>query len=493
MADKKDANVGNAGDQTQENRTDMEISEPAAPNPADVESPYLKDNRDGALAAAWRRMIDYDKVALQQKRDFSSVRSWVISLSLLTSAGGVMATFLSDVQNAQTLFAVFLIMAAIGAIFAVYLIWHLTGRNLLYHSIAILMVAAFIIALNQMSWLSGFLRAALIIMPIASVALLNFASQYATSSAWIEYRYNAELIRTQIYLYRTRSGPYFGKEGEARQEELLYAVAQIDGRLNDLKNFQALPFVQTQTEELDKAIEEHAKRSSNGEDLGMHVLDPRKYLEWRLRDQLSWYINKVKNDYKFARRERIASLAVAGLGSLLVALDADFAGLVAITTAAGIALSQWSEIRMHGATYANFHRTALQLQNKQAEYSVRYADNPSPEMVSNFIQEIEAIFANEQVEWRKQAMERLMNTDQSIMSTLKPDVLDGKEGADGQTVAFIPPQMLSVSAMSADPDNPLPFHNGKLNDKTSTNGSSSESVIDEELSSEEFPDISPVG
>ena len=134
-------------------------------------APTQKAPPDPALIAAWRRLLDFDNKSTSEKMDYQRIRMWVLWLSFLSSALAVVSAF------------------PVGDL------------------------------------LHFLFRVALVMLPVASVALMNFAREYATSTDWIEYRVTAELIRTQIYLYRMEAGEYTQKDTQSQQKLLLGKIS----------------------------------------------------------------------------------------------------------------------------------------------------------------------------------------------------------------------------------------------------------------------------
>lgn len=336
---------------------DPKTEDRAKPDETAVESAALA--ADTALMAAWRRFLDYDTISTEQKRNFIQIRSWVIVLILFTSTFAVFTTFLPE------------------------------GH-----------------------FLRELLRLALIIMPVAAVAVINYASQYASTGAWVEYRVSAEIIRSQIYLYRARAGDYKDKDTFERQQLLLKAIDEANDRITQQNA--ALPYLQpTDDQTLTAQILERTKP-----DDGVSPLTIDQYIAWRAKPQMNWYIDKIRDDYVRAKRVSWLALVIGGLGSVISAVVPDYVGLVAITTAAGVALAQYSSVRMYGATYGIFHQAASDLQNMLNQWEILPKSQTTPEDEANTILALENILQREREAWRYQALETQTNTEQAIYQNL---------------------------------------------------------------------------
>jgi len=337
---------------------------------ADIEAAqrvmYTKD--DGALRAAWRRLLDYDDIAYRQKKNYIDLRQIILWIAVFSSFfAALSATFFVAGSQFQTLMTVILIA-----------------------------------------------------LPIISVSVMDYASRFAQSTVWVELRYRAEMIRSQIFLYRANAGEYYGKNPLQCQNILLNYVKQI--LENERTSGVATPpYLQIEESQL---INEIAKRKSSAggeKDDGLKQIMVDQFVDWRLHHQLNWYIRKVRDHYRLTKRYRILILAVSALGSILVAFSVELGVWVAVTTAAALALQRWTELRMYGATYGIYHNAALRVQDELANWQINPKRN-DPEQIAVFVNSIEDIFQFEQQSWRDQAIQMLEATDDAMMNTLSQSI-----------------------------------------------------------------------
>jgi hypothetical protein len=81
---------------TNKKDTSTQKGAPATPNPnksnteasakAGSQTNAKETQHDYALLAAWRRLLDYDRVSSEEKADYKRIRSWVITLGFLTAS-----------------------------------------------------------------------------------------------------------------------------------------------------------------------------------------------------------------------------------------------------------------------------------------------------------------------------------------------------------------------------------------------------------------------
>lgn len=341
--------------------------------------PTEMNPNDTALLAAWRRLMDYDRVSSGQKGLYQYIRQWVIVITLLTSTLAVLSTF----------FRIDPVLDVLK---------------------------------EPVRWL-------LVILPVAAVAFMNYAGEFATSTAWIEYRVSAEMIRSEIYRYRMRAGKYMGKSLFERQQLLLDMVERADDRIEEQESAASLPYLQVTTDKILEEIKGKVYAPASANEDGLRPLSIREYVDFRVREQLNWYINKVQNDYSIRKVERRNALIIASIGSVLSGVALNLEPLVAITTALAVSLTTYADMRMYGATYGIYHRTAAKLQMALNNWSIQTeAYRKDENAISKFVDMVEDIFGEERESWRVQAIQTLQTNDQSILSGLQR----GEEGSDGE-------------------------------------------------------------
>jgi hypothetical protein len=342
----------------------------------------LKPGDDPALIAAWRRFLDYDRVSSDQKQQSLRLRELIVYIQLATSVIAIVSTLLVINGVPQVV--------------------------------------------------SDVIRLVLIALPVVSVGLMNYSAQFASSTAWIEYRVGAETIRQKIYQYRMGAGEFFGLERRKAQEKLLDVINRADQRIDEANA--TLPYMKPMDESDAKTAEDFIKyrirlktdtpfkpnAPEQPFDDGLSVLDVPTYVDRRVRKQIDWYTNRIDRDYRDMRRYRLTALIIAGLGSVFAAIGQSFEALVAITTAFGVAYNALADTRMYGATYGIFHWTASKLRIEMNKWDILTAEEKAdPSIQSRFVASMENIFRREQQMWRKSAIESQQLIDRSLSANIK--------------------------------------------------------------------------
>lgn len=379
--------------------------------------------KDAALVAAWRRFLDYDRTSTQQKDRNIKIREVVIFLYFLTASGAVLTAMFNNTNQ-------------------------LDPR------------------------LINVMRLTLVVMPLISVGLNTYASQFASSTSWIEYRVGAETIREKIYLYRQRAGEFANMPNlQDRQRKLLELTNEADRRIDKANATQ--PYMMPLAMELKPgfSVQERVRLKTDTPytvpnvryDDGFTSIPVDDYLDFRIRNQVDWYTHRIENDYASIKRARLVALIIAGAGSVIAALGNGLEGLVVITTAAGVALNMKADSRMYGATYATYHLTASRLRNELNEWDILTKEQQSDVANgANFVARMEKILSDERETWHSSAIEIQNSTDRAVTSRIHTDGNPiAVEAGKGNSLADYPLLQSNVAETS---NTPLVDASGELLD-----------------------------
>lgn len=355
-----------------EDRTDSTRPEPdpqiTPAQEARAEENY-RTTADPALQYAWRLYLAYSDASKRQKTLYTRVRQWIILLGLTSSVVAVV--------------------------------------------IALPLIAG-------VPLIKDLFRMVLVVLPIAVAVLMGFANQFTPNTLWIVYRYTAQSILREIYLYRMQAGPYAAAgQGSAISQQQTLSQRVRDARATTDKLEAIEPFLQKHSgpDEVIKRVQERYKRKQY--DKGFGPMTGQHYIEERVSPQYDWYINKLDHDYKQSRRNRILMLVIAGLGSVFAALSADLAWLVVITTATVAALGTWMQLEMQGLTYGNYHLAASQLNDRLLEWQMLTQQQQAlPANAAQLVADVEEIFRVEETAWMQQALQSQDIAEKSLVKNV---------------------------------------------------------------------------
>jgi hypothetical protein len=326
--------------------------------------------------------LDYDRVSTEQKNSYVQFRKYVIIFSFITSAVAVLSAIVKAEPN----------------------------------NIFVSLFSLFVSREIAVTLVEPLFRFLLVVLPIITVGINYYSAQFASSTAWIEYRVGAETIRQKIYLFRMRAGEFANIPSlQDRQSKLLDVLNQAEERID--KAGATLPYMQQL--ESNEAIWDKANEKSQDKDNGFEPISVDYYLNSRIRAQMDWYANRIETDHASMKSYRLWALAIAGLGSVLAGLGMGIEAFVAITTAAGVGLNMWADTRMFGRTYATYHLTASRLRNELNRWEILTDDQRKDETAKvKIVTDMEDILAQEREAWRGTSIELQANVDRQINSRL---------------------------------------------------------------------------
>ncbi|MDX2076249.1 MAG: DUF4231 domain-containing protein [bacterium] len=386
---------------------------------------------DRVLLAAWRRLMYYDRISYNEKENFIKLRKIVILVTFFGSLASI-AVILFDFLPTESL---------------------------------------------------NFIGLLALSLPIVALAVMQYTSRYAAPTTWIQYRYAAEKIRSNIYMYRTQAGVY-NVEDYKRDNLLLKAVKDAEKTITNTvpqeKRAKDRKLAEPQATNLEKPIGEMttyeaamaeiapALKYSGGDDGFLLPLSLEQYIKTRVYLQRDWYRDRVQKDYYSAKRFSQWSLSITAIGSVLgLALGSQqvqWVGVVAIANALSVSVNAWGNARMFGKTYGIYDKTARLLEDTEGDW---HAHQNDPDFASNFesykrdfIQQVEAILAGELDSWYSIATETQVTNDQMLVSNIRDLQTDATQTKEDRTQAMVnqlkelPPQLRTeqVAALRVEMD-----------------------------------------
>jgi len=362
------------------------VPPPVVPTPP-VQPPVVSEPglNERVLRMAWAQLAVYDQTATDLKWRFISRRQYVIALTMLSSIAAVIAGLMQ-----QPVIAVFLVFVSL-------------------------------------------------VLPIVATLYMQDVIQYTGATSWIRYRYVAELIRMQIYLYRMKAGDYATKSLRDTDDLLNKKVTEILQSTNvDVPRTVKEPRT---TEEIDAAI---AKANSYvPKDKGLTEIPVDDYVEWRIDKQREWYDDQVLKDFNLMKNYGRASQVFLAAGAVLTLVAAftsriEIVTLVAVTNSVSAALIGWSNVRMAGKTYGLFQIASQQLNDQKGiwlsfENNLAYSDETKRATeISSLAFRVENVLAWERKEWYEMALQAQATSDKAILGDLERLNERAKKAVNGQ-------------------------------------------------------------
>ena len=288
-------------------------------------------------------------------------------------------------------------------------------------------------SLNQieqaLSSIKPALKTSLIILPISISALLAFAVKFDQGNNWLLLRGSAEVLKSEIYCYRTCIREY----QENRDETLAHKIKLISERLKGSAVHQAA--LNPYEEEIPSRYKlgwilqimtllirlvsklflqlwnkffviEKVDKSNFLQDDEVSDLSAEEYLRYRLEDQFFWYRNKSQRLDRQLQFLEGSIYVFGGLGTFLAANELQ--SWVAVTVALTGALSNYLDFKRVEATLVGYNRAADGLYDVAAWWSSLSADQKqNSKNCERLVVSTEAIIRSEHVSWLQDMQDRL--------------------------------------------------------------------------------------
>jgi len=257
-----------------------------------------------ALKDAWRTFATYDGLAARLRRSFERTQTAIVVL-------GVLATLLALLHDA--------------------------------------------LGIAALHW-------AVVAAPICASALIALANRRAGGRRWVLLRGAAEAIKTEIYRYRARTGPYGAPD---RAAALAHQLDLITGQTlqTDASSGPLTPY--------DGALPPPMYGASRDDD-GLSPLDPERYLRLRIGDQLAYYHGRVRDLDRRRNALQVLAITAGGAGAILAAAGLEL--WIGLTTAIGAgALVHLASLQVD-ATIVAYNQSAGRLASLRREWTARPGD-----------------------------------------------------------------------------------------------------------------------
>jgi hypothetical protein len=300
------------------------------------------------LKDAWRTFASYDGLAARLRRTFGRFQASILLL-------GIIATLLALLDN------------AIGA--------------------------------PALHW-------TVVAAPILVSVVIALANRRGAGKRWVLLRAAAESVKGEIYRYRTRTGIYAdrrlpGADPATRPRRL---AAQIDAIEAGLMHTEASSGPLTP---YDGPLPPEMYGAGRDDD-GLSPLDPGRYLQIRIGDQLRYYHHRIGELDRRRTIFQLLAVAAGGSGAILAAAGVEV--WIGLTTAiSGAALSYLAYLQVDNTIVA-YNQAASTLTRLEREWAAGDHSADDPAAVEDLVTRGEAVLTTELGGWVQQmtaALDRL--------------------------------------------------------------------------------------
>jgi hypothetical protein len=260
--------------------------------------PWAED----VLNQAWERFATFDKNAGRHQKEFHALTTRILTLGFLTTMMAILLTWVTT-----------------------------SGPTLEGNALQIL-------------------RWTVIALPILTSIAISIFNRRKSDNKWLLLRGGAESLKRKIYAYRALA-PY-----EPRQQlvELEQEVENVSQRL-----------MRTEVNEsalvgYEGPIPPKMYGAAETDD-GLSPLEPDRYIEIRIGDQVSFYESRTNQKEVTLRFYQLAILVIGGLGTFLAAIGGEL--WVPLTTAAVTAITTYLLSEQYQETIVRYNQNKTDLQN----------------------------------------------------------------------------------------------------------------------------------
>jgi len=370
-----------------------------SPNSTDVSSP-VKLNED-LLKNISRTFTIYDRSATNAQKRFIFLRLLILRLSVIVT---LLAVLQSEFKNYHDGFDLTLALRQYFPYFP-----------------------------NVRQFIGDFLGILVILAPISVSILLAGTIKFGRGVNWILLRASAEVIKQEIYRYRTQVGNYsdpklrdlnFAHEIQAINERLMKTQVNQSGLFwNEPKVNKRQSWFKKRIDELKERIDKFwskflPKQWQKKQDNQSVVSDPKpdpnspltaeQYINERLIEQLKWYRNKTLDLDKKWQLWQWWIYLLGGVGTFLAAMKLDV--WIAVTNAIAASILSFLEFRRLDSTLIGYNQTATNLENiLWWWYALTDEARTEPKNIEKLVESSERVIRSETTGWVQEMKDAMAN------------------------------------------------------------------------------------
>ena len=389
-----------------------------SPNSTDVSSP-VKLNED-LLENISRTFTIYDRSATNAQKRFIFLRLLILRLSVIVT---LLAVLQSEFKNYRDGFD---LTSALRQYFPYFP--------------------------NLRQFVSDFLGILVILAPISVSILLAGTIKFGRGVNWILLRASAEVIKQEIYRYRTQVGNYsdpklrdlnFAHEIQAINERLMKTQVNQSGlfwnepKVNKRQSWLKERIDKFWSKFLPKQWQKKQDSQSVVSDAKTDPYSPltaKEYIDERLIDQLKWYRRKTLDLDKKWQLWQWWIYLLGGVGTFLAAMKFDV--WIAVTNAIAASILSFLEFRRLDSTLIGYNQTATNLENiLWWWYALTPEAKADKKNVEKLVESSERVIRSETTGWvqeMKDAMADLYKTDEERLAKEAKEVSN-----DGQVLKTV--------------------------------------------------------
>jgi hypothetical protein len=263
----------------------------------------------------------------------------------------------------------------------------------------------------------------ILLLPISIAVLASAATKFRPGGRWILLRAASEALKREIWLYRTRVGPYSHERTRRtpREVKLSAAVGSAIGGLMRT-DVNALSFAERPPRRLLRGSA--AAHASHGHEDDLALVTPEEYVALRLDEQIAFYRRKVAALERQARWLRWLAWIFGGLGTLLAAIGLQI--WVAVTTAVVGIYTTIVEAWQLETSVMLYNQAASDLTAIRTWWNaLPPADQKRQSNIDRLVERSEQVILAEHAGWVQEAQDAMTKLRLEEAATDEPEAPDG--------------------------------------------------------------------
>jgi SMODS and SLOG-associating 2TM effector domain 1/Protein of unknown function (DUF4231) len=245
------------------------------------------------------------------------------------------------------------------------------------------------------------LRYAIIILPISISILVASSTYFKYGNKWVMLRNAAEEIKSEIYQYRTKVGNYKeNKDSTNNQQVSIKPEEKLSQQIEIINNqLMSSEVGLSSLSKYDGNIPPKMYGAAENDD-GLSSLDPDKYVEIRIDDQITYYQGKTGKMYKNLKILQWLIFIGGGVGTFIAAIGLEL--WVALTATIVSVFTIYLQYNQIENILVKYNQAFTQLNNIKTWWSILSEEQKKdPLNIDKLINATESTLVTEHQTWIK--------------------------------------------------------------------------------------------
>jgi hypothetical protein len=338
----------------------------------EANSETIKNQNKNILMHAWKLFAVYDKNAIIQQSLYKKFQFAILILGIIVTILSLASATVSPEEATQ--------------------VNSNNGTNLSTENTQID---------NETESTSEVLRYIIIILPISISILVASSTYFKYGNKWIMLRNAAEEIKSEIYQYRTKVGIYKEtKDATNEQQKPLKPEEKLSQQIEIINNqLMSSEVGLSSLSKYEGKLPPKMYGAAENDD-GFSNLDPDKYVDIRLDDQINYYQGKTIKMYKNLQILQWLIFVSGGIGTFIAAIGLEL--WVALTSTIVSVFTVYLQYNQIENTLMKYNQALTQLNNIKTWWTILSEEEQKDSLnIDKLINATESTLVTEHQTWLK--------------------------------------------------------------------------------------------